>query len=382
MTELEFGFTTAQDMLRKSAREFAESEIRPRVASMDEDGKPPLDLIQKMGELGLTGMLVPKQYGGLGMGLTERAIVLEEIGRVSAAMAMTLQCIHLGQTPIMQFGTPEQKQKFLPFLAKGEVMGCLAITEPSGGSDLLGLQTTAKLEGDRYVLNGRKSYITNAHISKLSVIVAKTGEGSKGLSAFLVDNDAPGFKRGREEDKIGLRGCNTGELIFQSCDVPKDRILGAEGDGFKIAMTTISNIGRTGMAAIGYGVIRACLEEASEYAKHRVLYGKPISELQAIQWKLTDMQMDLETSRLLLYYATWLADKGERSDSENAMAKYWATEAAVRCAKNAIDIFGAYGITRELAPQRLLRDAEVLLTGAGTSEVLRLVMLRIALAPK
>jgi alkylation response protein AidB-like acyl-CoA dehydrogenase len=218
--KMDFSFTTAQEILRKSVREFAEAEIRPKVASMDEDGKVPVDLIQKMADLGFTGVLVPKEYGGLGMGLTERAIVLEEIGRVSAAMAMTLQCIHLGQAPILYFGTPEQKQKYLPPLASGEIIGCLAITEPSGGSDLVGLQTTAKLEGDKYILNGRKSYITNAHTSKLSVIVAKTGEGPKGLSVFLVNNDTPGFKRGREENKFGLRGCNTGELIFQGCEVP------------------------------------------------------------------------------------------------------------------------------------------------------------------
>ena len=301
---------------------------------MDDDGQAPADLIQKMADLGFTGVLVPKEYGGLGMGLTERAIMLEEIGRISAAMAMTLQCIHLGQAPILYFGTPEQKQKFLPRFASGEIIGCLAITEPSGGSDLIGMQSTAKLEGERYILNGRKSYITNAHTSKISVIVAKTGEGPKGLSVFLVDNDSAGFKLGREEDKFGLRGCNTGELIFQGCEVPKDRIIGGTGDGLKIAMNAISNVGRTGMAAIGYGVIQACLDEAAEYAKTRVLYGKPISELQAIQWKIIDMHMDLEISRLLLYYATWLADKGERCDPENALAKFWATSCRPLCQKH------------------------------------------------
>lgn len=367
-------------MLRKSVREFAEAEIMPRVASMDETGKAPVDLVQKMAELGFTGVLVPKEYGGLGMGMTERTIVLEEIGRVSAAMAMTLQCIQLGQVPILRFGTPEQKQKYLPGLAKGEKVASLAITEPSGGSDIAGTQTTAKLEGDRYVLNGRKSFITNAHISNLIVALARTGEESKGFSVFLIDDDAPGFKRGREENKFGLRGCNTGELIFQSCEVPKGNILGNPGDGLRIALAAISNAGRTGMAAIGHGVIRACLEESNKYAKNRVLYGKPINELQAIQWKITDIHMDLEVSRLLLYHSAWLVDKGEKCDSENALAKFWASEAAVRCAKNTIDIFGAYGSMRELAPQRLLRDAEVLISGAGTSEIMRLVMLKKAFA--
>jgi len=376
---MEFGFTSEQEMLRKSVREFAEAEIKPKVQHMDETAEVPRDVIEKMAKLGFMGVLVPHEFGGLGGGHVSRTIMLEEIGRVSAAMANTLQVIHLGISPIVTDGSPEQKAKWLPILARGEKLSTFGITEPVGGSDILGIQTTAKREGDEYVINGRKCFITNSHLAGVFGIVAKTGEGSKGLTAFVVQSDYPGFRPGREEHKVGLRGCNTGELIFQNCRVPKENVIGKEGDGLKIAIGAISNVGRPGITSGALGIIRSCLEEAVAYSKQRVLYGKPISELQAIQWKLTDIYMDYEASRLLTYHSAWLRDKGERCDSENAMAKFWATEGAVRCAQKTIEIFGAYGCMRELAPQRLLRDAELFLSGAGTSEVMRLLMARKAL---
>ena len=366
-------------MLRKSVREFAEAEIKPKVQHMDETAEVPRDVIEKMAKLGFMGVLVPHEFGGLGGGHVSRTIMLEEIGRVSAAMANTLQVIHLGISPIVTDGSPEQKAKWLPILARGEKLSTFGITEPVGGSDILGIQTTAKREGDEYVINGRKCFITNSHLAGVFGIVAKTGEGSKGLTAFVVQSDYPGFHPGREEHKVGLRGCNTGELVFQNCRVPKENVIGKEGDGLKIAIGAISNVGRPGITSGALGIIRSCLEEAVAYSKQRVLYGKPISELQAIQWKLTDIYMDYEASRLLTYHSAWLRDKGERCDSENAMAKFWATEGAVRCAQKTIEIFGAYGCMKELAPQRLLRDAELFLSGAGTSEVIRLLMARKAL---
>ena len=373
---MEFGFTSEQEMLRKSAREFAEAEIRPRVRDMDETGKVPMDILDKMAKLGFMGVMIPREYGGLEMGHIARTIVLEEIGRVSAAMANTLQITHLGISPIVTDGTEDQKRRWLPMLARGEKLSTFAVTEPTGGSDVLGIQTTAKREGDEYVINGRKCFISNSHLAGVLGILAKTGEGPKGLTTFVVQSDSPGFRPGREENKFGLRGANTGELILENCRVPKENVLGKEGDGLRIALGTISNVGRPGINAAALGIIRSCLEEAVRYSKQRVLYGKPISELQAVQWNLTDIYMDYEASRLLTYYSAWLRDKGERCDAENAMAKFCATEAAVRCAKKTIDIFGAYGCMMEFAPQRLLRDAELFISGAGTSEIMRLVMIR------
>ena len=376
---MEFGFTSEQEMLRKSVREFAEAEIKPKVQHMDETAEVPMDVIEKMAKLGFMGIMVPREFGGLGAGHIARTIMLEEIGRVSAAMSNTLQVIHLGISPIVTDGSQEQKAKWLPLLARGEKLSTFGVTEPVGGSDILGIQTTAKLEGDEYVINGRKCFITNSHLAGIFGIVAKTGEGSKGLTAFIVQSDYAGFRPGREEHKVGLRGCNTGELIFQNCKVPKENVIGKEGDGLKIAIGAISNVGRPGITSGALGIIHSCLEEAVAYSKQRVLYGKPISELQAIQWKLTDIYMDYEASRLLTYYSAWLRDKGERCDSENAMAKFSATEGAVRCAQKTIEIFGAYGCMKELAPQRLLRDAELFISGAGTSEIMRLLMARKAL---
>jgi alkylation response protein AidB-like acyl-CoA dehydrogenase len=376
---MEFALTAEQEMLRKSVREFAEAEIRPKVQQMDDTDKVPTDILDKMAKLGFMGVMVPREYGGLGMGHIERTIMLEEIGRISAAMANTLQITHLGTSPIVTDGTEEQKKKWLPLLARGEKLSTLAVTEPTGGSDVLGIQTTAKREGDEYIINGRKCFISNSHLAGILGILAKTGEGAKGLTVFVVQSDSPGFRPGREENKFGLRGANTGELILENCRVPKENVIGKEGDGFKIALGAISNLGRPGINAAALGIIRSCLEEAVRYSKQRVLYGRPISELQAVQWNLTDIYMDYEASRLLTYYSAWMRDKGERCDAENAMAKFWACEAAVRCAKKTIDIFGGYGCMREHAPQRLLRDAELLISGAGTSDIMRLVMVRKAL---
>jgi len=363
-------------MLRNSVREFAETEIKPKVQHMDDTNEVPMDVIEKMAKLGFIGIMVPREFGGLGMGNMARVIMLEEIGNVSAAMANTLQCIQLGISPVVTDGTEEQKKKWLPSLVRGEGLSTFASTEPVGGSDVLGMQTTAKREGENYVINGRKCFITNSHLPGVHTVVARTGEGSKGLTVFLVQSDTPGFQPGREESKIGLRGCDTGELIFQNCTVPKENVIGKEGDGLRITLSTISNVGRPGITSAALGIIRSCLTEAVKYSKQRILYGKPISELQAIQWKLTDIHTDYETSRLLTYHAAWLRDKGERCDAENAMAKFWASEAAIRCAQKTIEIFGAHGLMKELAPQRLLRDAELLLAGAGTSEIMRLVIAR------
>jgi alkylation response protein AidB-like acyl-CoA dehydrogenase len=376
---MEFQFSPQQELLRKSVREFAEGAIAAKVAHMEETDEVPWDLYKEMGRQQYMGILTPKEFGGSAMGHLARMIMLEEIGRISAANAMAMQIFHLGIVPIVEFGNDAQKKKYLPALAKGERLATIAVTEATGGSDPTGVQTTAKLEGDHYVLNGRKCFITHGHVADTITIMAKTGEGPKGFSAFIVEKSFPGFKLGRKEKKFGLHGCNTGELAMENCIVPRENLLGGEGDGLKVSMAAISEVGRAGMAGCGLGVIGACLEASVKFANQRMLGGKPISQHQGIQWLISDIYMDLETSRLLSYKAAWMKDQKIRCDVEMAMAKYYATEAAVRCAKKAVDIHGGYGYMMEYAVQRYYRDAEILIASAGTSEIQRIVMARKAL---
>jgi alkylation response protein AidB-like acyl-CoA dehydrogenase len=378
---MDFGFSEREEMLRKSVREFAENEVTPKMEAMEETGEFPTDLLEPMGKLGIMGVITPPEHGGVGLGYVARTIVLEELGRVCAAMPMAVQVHHMGCAVINDFGTDEQKKKYLPPLAKGETMGCVAVTDPTGGSDLVGMKTSAELKGDNYILNGRKCFITNSHTSDFWVVIARTAEGAKGLSAFIVDKDAPGAKAGREENKFGLRGANTGELVFDNCEVPKENLLGQEGGGLAVAIKTISETGRTGMAATALGILTAAYEEAGKFASERVLYGKPISVLQAIQFYMAEIYSQLEICRLLCYKASCLKDQGARCDNEGALAKYYTCEAAVNAAKKAIEIHGSYGIMREYAVQRLLRDAMVTVPAGGTAEIAKIVLARTALAP-
>jgi len=374
---MDFSFTPEQELLRKTAREFAEKWIAPKVDEMEKTGKLPMDLIKKMAEQGFMGVLTPPEYGGTGAGHVARIIILEEIGRVCAAMASTLQIFHLGQAPIIYYGSEEQKKKWLPSLASGEKLSTLAVTEPVGGSDVMSIQTTAKKDGDNYILNGNKCFITNAHIADLCGIFAKTGE--KEFSVFMVEKDTPGYRLGKEEDTLGLRGGTVGEIFLDKCKVPKENLIGKEGDGLRIALSSISNVGRPGLAAAGLGIARRCLEEGAKYANERMAYGKPIGQLQGVQWLLTDIYMDYQISRSTSYYAAWLRDQGARCDAENSMAKFWGTGGAARCAHNLMQILGGYGVMNEFVPQRLLRDAETLIPAAGTLQIMKLVMARAAL---
>jgi alkylation response protein AidB-like acyl-CoA dehydrogenase len=377
--KMDFQFTSQQELLRKSVREFAEGAIAPKVPHMEETDEVPWDLYKEVGKQQYLGILIPREFGGTAFGHLGRIIMLEEVGRVSAAMAMAMQIFHLGTVPIIDFGNESQKKKYLPGLAKGEKLSTIAVTEATGGSDPTGIQSTAKLQGDSYILNGRKCFITHGHVADTLTIMAKTGEGPKGFSAFIVEKSFPGFKLGRKEKKFGLHGCNTGEIAMENCVVPRENLLGSEGDGLKVCMAAISEVGRAGMAGCGLGVINACLETSVKFANERILGGKPISQLQAIQWMISDIYMDLETSRLLSYRASWMKDQKIRCDVEMAMAKYYATEAAVRCAKKAVDIHGGYGYMMEYPVQRYYRDAEILIASAGTSEIQRIVMARKAL---
>ena len=377
---MDFLFSEREELLRKAVREFSESEITPKIEAMEETGEFPTELLGPMAKLGLTGIITPQQYGGVGLGWLARTIALEETGRVCAAIPMAMQVHHMGCAIINDFGTEEQKQKYLPPLAKGKTMGVVAVTEPSGGSDVGSIQTSAERKGDKWILKGRKCFITNSHTSDFWVVIARTATGAKGLSAFIVEKDSPGAKVGRKEHKFGLRGAITGELVFDNCEIPHANLLGQEGGGLAIAIKTVSETGRPGMAAVGLGILRACLEEAAKFASERVLYGKPISELQGIRFYLAEIYSELEICKLLCYRASWMKDQNMRCDNEMTLAKYYTCDAAARCAKKAIEIHGSYGIMKEYKVQRLLRDAMVTIPAGGTAEIAKVVLSRVALA--
>lgn len=378
---MDFKFSEREEMLRKSVREFAENEVRPKMEAMEETGEFPIELLEPMGKLGILGIITPPEYEGVDLGYVARTIVLEELGRVCAAIPMAVQVHHMACANLNDYGTEGQKKKYLPRLARGETMGCVAVTDPGGGSDVVGMKTSAELKGDKYILNGRKCFITNSHTSDFWIVIAKTAEGAKGLSALIVDKDSPGAKLGRKENKFGMRGANTGELAFDNCEVPKENLLGQEGGGLAVAIKTISETGRTGMAAVGLGILTAVYEEAAKFATERVLYGKPISALQAIQFYMAEIYSQLEICRLLCYRASWLKDQNLRCDNEAALAKYYACEAAANGARKAIEIHGSYGVMREYTVQRLLRDAVVAIPAGGTAEIGKVVLARAALAP-
>lgn len=378
---MDFLLSEREELLRKAVREFAESEISAKIEAMEKTGEFPIELMEPMAKLGITGIIAASEYGGVGLGFLARTIALEELSRVCAAISMGMQVHHMAIAALNDFGTDEQKQRYIPPLAKGETMGVVAVTEPSGGSDVVGMQATAEAKGDKWILNGRKCFITNSHTSDFWVVIAKTSEGAKGLSAFIVEKDSPGAKTGRVEHKVGLRGSNTGELVFDNCEIPIGNILGQEGGGLAVALKTVSESGRPGMAATALGIVGACLDEAAKFASERVLYGKPISSLQAISFYLADIYTELDVCRLLCYRASWMKDQNMRCDTEMAMAKSYTCDAAVRCASKAIEIHGSYGILQEYKVQRLLRDAVVTVPAGGTGQIGKVVLARAALAP-
>ncbi|MBW2085694.1 MAG: acyl-CoA dehydrogenase family protein [Deltaproteobacteria bacterium] len=377
---MDFKLSDREELLRKSIREWAEKEIPPHMEAMEETGEFPVDLIKPMADMGINGVITPQEYGGTGMGHLARVIVLEELGRVCPAIPMAMQVHHMCAYALDICGSEEQKKKYLPGLAKGETLGVLSVTDPSGGSDLAGMQTSAKLEGDKYIINGRKCFATNAHVSDTWIIIARTGEGRKGLSAFIVEKDFPGAKLGRKEDKVGLRGANTGELVFQDCEAPAENLLGNEGEGMTIALRSIVECGRPGMASVGLGILNAALEEAVKFANERTAYGQPISRLQQIQVHLAEIYSDLELARLAAYRVGWMVDQGMRVEAESALAKSFACEAAARSARRAIEVHGSYGVMKEYKVQRLLRDAVVAIPAGGTAEIAKIVLGRAAMS--
>ena len=373
---IDFTFTEEQEMFRKAAREFAETTVAPRVPEMEETETFSAALVKALGEAEMMALTIPEEYGGLGLGYTTRLIAVEEISKVSVGVGMMLQVCALGIEPILKFGTEAQKKKYLPAMAEGRRIGTTAVTEATGGSDPTGIRTSYRKEGNDYVLNGRKCFITNSHIGDTITVLAKDSENPKAFSTFVVERGMEGFKPTREEHKLGMRGCNTGELSFENCRVPAENLIGEEGKGMRVALGAIGDVGRGGMVGCALGLQAACLEAAVKFAGERVLYGKPISNLQTIQNKLADMKIDLEAGRLLGYRAAAMQDRGERCSNEFAAAKYFTTEAAQRAAKMAVDIHGGYGCMQEYAVSRYLRDAFVLGPSAGTSDIMKVIVAR------
>jgi alkylation response protein AidB-like acyl-CoA dehydrogenase len=373
---MDFTFTDEQEMFRKAAREFAEVQLLPRVAEMEATGKVCDAVVRALAKAEMMALTIPEEYGGLGLGYTARMIALEEIARISVATAMMLQVFALGIESIVKFGNEKQKRKYLPALAKGERLATTAVTEPSGGSDPSSARTTYRKDGGNYIINGRKCFITNSHIADTITILARDDADPKAFSIFIIEKDMPGFQATHEENKIGMRGCNTGELSFEDLRISSDHLLGDEGKGMRIAMSAIGDVGRGGMAGCALGVQTACLEASVKFANERILYGKPISQLPAIQSKLAEMKVDIEAGRLLAYRAAALQDNGQRSGNEFAVAKYFTTEAAQKAAKMAVDIHGGYGCMVEYPVTRYLRDSFVLGPSAGTSEIMKVVIAR------
>ncbi len=371
---IDFTFTEEQDMFRKAAREFAETKVAPKVPEMEETGKASDEVVKAMAEAEMMALTIPEEYGGLGLGYIARLIAVEEVSKVSVGAGMMLQVFALGIEPILKFGSEEQKKKYLPGLAKGERLASTAVTETTGGSDPTGIRSTYKKDGDDYIISGRKCFITNSHIADTITILAKDDEDPKAFSTFIMEKGMEGFKATHEENKVGMRGCNTGELAYENCRVPKENLVGVEGKGMRVALAAIGDVGRGGMVGCAMGLQVACLEASIKFANERILYGKPISKLQTIQNKLADMKIDLEAGRLLGYRAAAMQDKGERCSNEFAVAKYFTTEAAQRAAKIAADIHGGYGCMEEYAVTRYLRDSFVLGPSAGTSDIMKVII--------
>ena len=365
-----------QKMIRNMVREFAEKEVAPLAAELDKTGEYPTKILDKMAKLGLLGIIIPQQYGGAGLDTISYVTVIEEISRKCASTGV-ITSVHnsLAAGPIMKYGTEEQKKKYLPILAKGEKIGAFAGTEPNAGSDLGAMKTTAELKGHHYVINGDKTFITSGPKAGIIIVFAVTDKnaGAKGISAFIVENTFKGYKVGSIFEKLGINASQTSELIFENMEVPKENLLGKEGDGFKIALNTLDG-GRIGIASQAVGIAQAALDESIAYSKQREQFGKPIAKFQAIQWMIADIATRIEAARFLVYNAAYTKDKGERYSKEAAMAKLFASETAMDTVIKAVQIHGGYGYTKEYIVERLFRDAKITEIYEGTSEVQRMVI--------
>ena len=373
---MDFDLTQEQREFQQAVRTFAEDVVAPRAEEADRTETLPLDVVRAMGELGLFGLPFPETYGGLDGDFVTFCLCLEELARVDSSVAITLEAaVGLGANPIFRFGSEEQKQEWLVPMCRGQVLGAYALTEAGGGSDASALRTTARLEGGDWVVNGSKAFITNSGtpLSKLCTVAAQTGEGE--ISAILVPTDSPGFTLGGSYRKVGWRASDTHELGFSDCRVPEANLLGERGRGYAEFLEVLDD-GRIAIAALATGLARGCLEESLAYAKEREAFGRPIGAFEAIQFKIADMRVKVESARLLYLRAAWLKDRRRPYKAEASIAKLFASEIAVECARDAVQVHGAYGFTEEFPVGRFYRDAKVLEIGEGTSEIQRLLIAR------
>ncbi|KKB41035.1 acyl-CoA dehydrogenase [Bacillus thermotolerans] len=375
---MNFQLTEEHEMIRKMVRDFAKNEVEPTAAERDEESRFDRGIFDKMADLGLTGIPWPEDYGGIGSDYLAYCIAVEELSRVCASTGVTLSAhTSLAGWPVYTFGTEEQKQKYLKPMAQGKKIGAYGLTEPGSGSDAGSMKTTARLEGDEYILNGSKIFITNGGVADIYIVFALTDPSSKqhGTTAFIIEKDFPGFSVGKKEDKLGIRSSTTTEIVFEDCRVPKENVLGSEGEGFKIAMKTLDG-GRNGIAAQAVGIAQGALDASVEYAKERKQFGKPIAANQGISFKLADMATAIEASRLLTYQAAWLESNQLPYGKASAMAKLMAGDTAMKVTTEAVQVFGGYGYTKEYPVERYMRDAKITQIYEGTQEIQRLVISR------
>ncbi|MFB5946058.1 acyl-CoA dehydrogenase family protein [Albibacterium profundi] len=378
MTQAMHNASENNAMVREMVKNFADKHIQPHVMEWDESQTFPIDLFKQMGELGLMGVLVPEEYGGSGFGYHEYVTVISEIASVCGGIGLSLAAHNsLCTGHIMTFGTEEQKRRWLPKLASAEWIGAWALTEANTGSDSMRMNTTAVLDGDEYIVNGSKNWITHGKSGDVAVVMVRTGEknASNGISALVIEKGTVGFSHGKKENKLGMRASETTELVFDQCRVPKENLLGNEGDGFKQAMKVLDG-GRISIAALGLGIAKGALQAALAYSKERHQFGKPISSFQGISFKLADMATEVEAAELLIRKAADLKNAGEPVTKYSAMAKYYASEVAVRCATEAVQIFGGYGYTKDYPVEKFYRDSKLCTIGEGTSEIQKLVIAR------
>jgi alkylation response protein AidB-like acyl-CoA dehydrogenase len=373
-----FALTDEQEQLRKEIRDFAAREIAPNVMRWDEASEFPLEVVQKLGEMGLMGVIFPVELGGSGLGYVDYALAVEELSAVDGSIGIIVASHNsLCSNHIFVAGNDEQKRKYIPKLASGKWLGAWGLTEPGSGSDAGSARTTAVRKGDRWVLNGNKTFITNGHYADVSVIIAVTdkSQGTRGLSAFVVEKGTAGFRAGKKENKLGLRASDTSELIFEDCEIPAENLLGQEGSGFIDSMRILDG-GRISIAALSLGIGRGAFDAARKYVKQRHQFGKAISEFQGIQWKLADMATQLDAARLLTLRAAVMKDAGQKTTLESSMAKLMASEVAVKVCDEAVQLHGGYGFIKDYPVEKFYRDVKLCTIGEGTSEIQRLIIAR------
>jgi alkylation response protein AidB-like acyl-CoA dehydrogenase len=373
-----FALTDEQEQLRKEIRDFAAREIAPNVMRWDEASEFPLEVVKKLGEMGLMGAIFPVDLGGSGLGYVDYALAVEELSAVDGSIGIIVASHNsLCANHIFVAGNEAQRRKYIPLLASGKWLGAWGLTEPGSGSDAGSARTTAVRRGDNWVLNGNKTFITNGHYADVSVIIAVTdkSQGTRGLSAFVVEKGTPGFRAGKKENKLGLRASDTSELIFEDCEIPGENLLGEEGHGFIDSMRILDG-GRISIAALSLGIGRGAYEAARRYVKQRHQFGKAISEFQGIQWKLADMATGLDAARLLTLRAAVMKDAGQKTTLESSMAKLMASEVAVKVCDEAVQLHGGYGFIKDYPVEKFYRDVKLCTIGEGTSEIQRLIIAR------